>query len=258
MIALEILMEKLVFALLLGAVVFSLYLGYAVSPAIADPQPSPTTAARLTPKPIEAPSESVTLKLLGVDEAGKGQLAELNVEAVAGTGKVFIAFTSSNPVLQDETQASLKIAVDLGKKFSTRDINSIDLRYSMTAPSQTVGGKSAGAAIAVATMALLTKTKLRGDVAITGGIDEVGRITRVGGVLPKAIAAKDAGFNKFLVPPGESQVFVGKEECFEETVSGSTVRRCITKNVPVDVSIEAGIEVVEGKDVVSALKEMAA
>ncbi len=251
-------MEKLVFILLLGAVVFSLYLGYAASPAITEPVPTATIAPRLSPRPIEAPTDSVTLKLLGVDDQGKGQIAEINVEAVKGTGKVFIAFTSSNPVLQDETQASLKIAVDLGKRFATRDINAIDLRYSMTAPSQTVGGQSAGAAIAVATMALLTKTKLRGDVAITGGVDEVGRITRVGGVLPKALAAKDAGFNKLLVPPGESQVYVGKEECFDENVSGSVVHRCITKNVPVDVNTEAGIDVVEVKDVVSALKEMAA
>ena len=251
-------MEKLVLVLLLGAVVASLYLGYAASPAIGEQQPTPTMAPRLTPKPTIAPSNGVTLKLLGVDDAGKGQIAEITVESVPGTGKVFIAFTSSNPVLQDETQSSLKIAVDLGKKFSTKDINSIDLRYSMTAPSQTVGGQSAGAAIAVATMALLTDTKLRNDVAITGGVDEVGRITRVGGVLPKANAAKAAGFNKLLVPVGESQVYVGKEECFEETVSGSPVRRCITKNVPVDVSDEAGIEVVEVKDVVSALKEMAA
>ncbi len=251
-------MEKIILVLLLGAVVFSLYLGYAASPAITEPVPTPTLAARLSPKPVEAPSQSVSLKLLGVDDAGKGQIAEITVEAVKGTGKVFIAFTSSNPVLQDETQSSLKIAVDLGKRFATRDVNSIDLRYSMTAPSQTVGGQSAGAAMAVATMALLTGTKLREDVAITGGVDEIGRVTRVGGVLPKAIAAKEAGFSKFLVPTGEGQVFVGREECFDETVSGSPVRRCITKNEPVDVSVEAGIEVVEVKDVVSALKEMAA
>lgn len=266
-------MEKILLAVLLAAIVFSLYLGYAAAPGIrifpsqaqerefvqvpTGPQASVQPPATLPASPA-AGRESISVKLLGVDERGEGQLADLLVELVPGNGRVFVSLDPrTNPALQDETQESLKIAVEVARRHASADaVKSFDLRYTLTAPTQVVGGKSAGAAIAVATIALLNGKKLRGDVVITGGIDELGRLTRVGGVLPKAIAARKAGFKRLIVPQGESHTFESREECFEDIVPGAFVRRCSVKSVPVPVSQQADIEVIEVSEVTEALEEM--
>jgi PDZ domain-containing protein len=71
-----------------------------------------------------------------------------------------------------------------------------------------VRGPSAGLAFTLAVMDVLTPGDLTGDadVAVTGTIDGVGRVGPIGGAQYKAIAARRAGAEVFLVPAGEEEI----------------------------------------------------
>ena len=68
-----------------------------------------------------------------------------------------------------------------------------------------VGGPSAGLAFTLTILDVLSTGELTGgkDVAVTGTIDIEGNVGRVGGVEQKAVAARQAGAELFLVPDGE-------------------------------------------------------
>lgn len=252
----NVFVKQLLLAILLAAAVAAM-LGYLSQPYVQEEEGIQKIAIGGSAGK-QAQADKVYLLLPAVDDAGRGRLAEILVEASPGSGKAFIAFQEDTPLLSPDTQESLKIAIELGKLLATRDVNKLDLKYTMNAPSAIVGGKSAGAAVAVATIALLQGTQLRGDTLITGGIDASGNILRVGGILEKARAVKEAGFRKLVVPPGEKTAFVVREECAEERVPGGVFRRCQARSVQVDVASEVGIEIAEASDMREALAEMRA
>jgi PDZ domain-containing protein len=68
-----------------------------------------------------------------------------------------------------------------------------------------VRGPSAGLAFTLAVLDVLTPGDLSGgvDVAVTGTIDGIGRVGPIGGAQYKAVAARSAGAEVFLVPAGE-------------------------------------------------------
>lgn len=252
-------MQKQLVFFILAAAAFAIVLGYAAQPFIRTSEQlnERVNVGGAAPQSSQ-PIDKAYLLLPAVDESGRGKMAELIVEMRQGSGKVFIAFEEDAPLLSPETQESLKIAIQLGKLLATRDASKVDLHYTMNAPSSIVGGKSAGAAVAVATVALLQGISLRADVAISGGVDEQGNVLRVGGVLEKARAVRDAGFSKFVVPRGESTAFVVREECVDEPVAGGVFRRCASRTIPVDISKEVGIELVEVDNVQQAIGQMRA
>jgi Lon-like protease len=70
-----------------------------------------------------------------------------------------------------------------------------------------VRGPSAGLAFTLAVLDVLTPGDLSGghEVAVTGTIDGLGRVGPIGGAQYKAIAARSAGAELFLVPAGEEE-----------------------------------------------------
>ena len=78
-----------------------------------------------------------------------------------------------------------------------------------------VGGPSAGLAFTLALIDELSPGELTGGrpVAVTGTIDNDGRVGLVGGVAQKTVTARRAGAAAFLVPPeeaDEAKVYAGK------------------------------------------------
>lgn len=71
-----------------------------------------------------------------------------------------------------------------------------------------IGGPSAGLAMTVAILDLLSKGSLTGGhaIATTGTIDAYGNVGEVGGVAQKTIAVENAGVKYFFVPAGEAAV----------------------------------------------------
>ena len=66
-------------------------------------------------------------------------------------------------------------------------------------------GPSAGAAITTAIYSLMSKKKIRNDIAITGEIDLCGKIMEIGGLESKIFGAKAAGCKKVLCPKDNSK-----------------------------------------------------
>lgn len=221
----------------------------------------PIAAAKVLagPAPREAASaRRLTMKLVAVDSAGKGAIADLVAAITPGNGSTWIRIDRASPLINPDTQTSLRNAVEIVAGLLNFNLSSVDVFYGIIAESNLVGGRSAGAAIGVATIALFRNESLRGDVLITGTIESDGRIGEVGMILPKAVAAKEEGYRLLLVPPGESEVIQQKEECREEVIGNTIFRECHSMPVKVSVAKEAGIEVREVSNIMEAYALMKA
>ncbi len=258
-------MRNIYVGILFVAFAAALFLGYASNVAIrttpVQPEFEPQSFDSSFPVAADstvagvAPGAKVTLKLPAVDKEGKGALAEFTVEAKEGSGRLFIGFDTS-PIVNADTQSSLRIAFDVARRYSGTAHN-YDVFYTFSTQSDAVGGKSAGAAATVATMAALQGSRLRRDTLITGTIEADGGIGPVGRILEKAKAAKAYGFKTFLVPPGEGTQNVVSEECREKRLPNSFVKECSSTVDKVDVASQVpGLKITEVKDVVEAYRMM--
>ena len=81
-------------------------------------------------------------------------------------------------------------------------IDLADLPFDVTVDSQNIGGPSAGLALTLSVLDLLTPGDLTGEVqvATTGTIDPTGRVGPIGGIEQKAHAVLRAGIDVFVVP----------------------------------------------------------
>ena len=68
-----------------------------------------------------------------------------------------------------------------------------------------VGGNSAGLALTLSILDLVTPGELTGglQVATTGTINPAGVVGPIGGIIQKVVAARDGGMDLMLVPAGE-------------------------------------------------------
>ena len=192
---------------------------------------------------------SVRLKLPAVDRNDQGALADLVVERSSGDGVVFVRFSGNSPLINPDTQSSLRTALEVAQSVSGKGLSGKNLYYSISTSSDVVGGKSAGAAMAVATIAVLKGEALRPDALITGTIEPDGAIGQVGKVYQKALALKADGYNLFVVPAGEGKQSVPTEQCEEKQGANGPEKECTTVYKIVDVGEEAGIRIVEVKNV---------
>lgn len=205
-----------------------------------------------------ASSFVVQMKVPAVDSEGNGVIALLHVEAKPGSGRVLVNIRDL--LFWVDTQDSIRIARQIAAKLSGVDVSEVDLIYDIETPEgvRVVGGPSAGAAMAIATLAALRRETLAGEVMITGSVDEEGRIGKVGGTLEKAKAAKGAGAKLLLVPPGQAGILVyeTRENCTRVEGWGYVRTYCVIEQVPkwIDVGAEAGIEVVEVPSIEEAVR----
>ena len=253
-------LRNLLLLALVAAAFASFFLGYVFLPYLPplgyDSAANGSVLACASPSPCPASSSqktfSVSLKLPAVDRQNKGALADLKVRSAPGTGRVFLQFDSENPLMNPETQESLRIALAVAKQVSGKPLEGKDLFYSFVTGSDVVGGHSAGAALAVASIAVLREEELNPRVLVTGRVSWDGRIGQVGQILAKAEAVKAAGYTKFLVPPGESVQQVQVQECVEKHTPDGFFRECFMTLKEVDIGEETGLNVVEVEDVATA------
>ncbi|PIO00612.1 hypothetical protein COT72_00045 [archaeon CG10_big_fil_rev_8_21_14_0_10_43_11] len=147
---------------------------------------------------------NVHLPLIGVqetDEGAIGAIASLDVEVHDGEGRVFL---DTLPLTKIDTQASARLAKDVACLSLRIDCKAYDFFYVIRSNAPIIGGPSAGASMAVATMAALTKTPVMSDVIMTGTINPDGSIGTIGSAFEKVQAAYNGGFSRVLVPPTQS------------------------------------------------------
>lgn len=200
---------------------------------------------------LEELSES-TMKLVAIDDKGNGVLTDLSVSAVPGKGRVLVDV--ENLLFWIDTQQSIQTAKKVAETYLKKDVDKVDLTYSIRVDNgSVVGGPSAGAAFAAATVAALENKTLKQGVIITGTIEEDGNIGQVGGIIAKGKAAKEGGYRKFLVPEGEKNFTEYRKEEDCERFGSMRICNIEYKAKEVDVEEEIGMEVVEVKDINEAL-----
>lgn len=201
-------------------------------------------------------SNKVEIYLPAVDSEGNGVVTLLKVQAIPGEGRIL---TNINQLLfWIDTQQSIQTAKQVAEKVTGIDFSNVDLIYTIETNASLIEGPSAGAALTIATIAAVENKTLNESVMITGTITPDGKIGAVGGIVPKAKAAKDIGATLFLVPEGQGTQYqyIPISECKEYKFPGFYQKICSTeyKRKKVNISKDIGIEVKEVSDIEEALQ----
>lgn len=186
-------------------------------------------------------------KFVAIDERGNGVIGDLMVETRKGDGMVLVDIDELSFWL--DVQHSIRTAKHVAFDYLNLSEAKMDLIYSIKTYAQIIEGQSAGAAFTVATISALQNKALRDDTIITGMIREDGTIGKVSGIIEKAKAAKEAGFDYFLVPEGQSiQISYETKETRRKVGPMEIIE---TRRYPVEVDVEqlVGIDIIEVKDI---------
>ena len=214
---------------------------------------------KTSPKPIEftakkplANSTQAIAYLPAVDNEGNGVLTLLSVEAVPGSGRTLVDI--DNILFWGDTQHSIRIAKNVASNITGIDANNYDLVYNIYANASVIGGESAGAALTLATISVLQNKPLSKDVIITGTINHDGTIGPVQSILAKAKAARENEALVFLVPLLQSREITYETHKYCDKFGG--IEFCKEEQVPkrINISEEAGIEVIEVGSISEAMK----
>lgn len=188
---------------------------------------------------IDSPT-SVTINLPAVNMNNTGVTAFLEIDIRPGTGLVLV--NVGNIISNYDTQESMRSAAEIASDYTNKSLENVDIIYNLVANASILEGPSAGAAFAVATVFAIEDEKIRDDVMMTGMINHDFTIGPAGRIKAKAIAAKEAGSELFLVPAGESYEYNETEHCSDY---GIFEGYCQLEYVPVKIEDIAGIQVVE-------------
>ncbi len=127
----------------------------------------------------------------------------LYVEATAMPGKGRLTLTGQlGDVMKESAMAALSYVRSVSTKYGIENdwFEQHDLHIHVPAGAQPKDGPSAGVAIATATLSLITGRSLRHSLAMTGEITLRGRVTRIGGVREKVLAAHRYGLSNVILP----------------------------------------------------------
>ncbi len=127
----------------------------------------------------------------------------LTIEAVAVPGKGKATFTGK---LGDVMQESIKAAMTVVRRRAQRlgiaadFYEKTDMHIHVPEGATPKDGPSAGAAMTVALVSMLTGIPVRGDVAMTGEITLRGEVLQIGGLKEKLLAAHRGNIKTVLIP----------------------------------------------------------
>jgi uncharacterized protein len=163
------------------------------------------------------------MKLLAVKETEtgyEGGIADLYLEIKPGSGRVFL---ETFPLTRTDTQMSTRFAKAIACDVIEKDCDYVDFFYTITADSAIIAGPSAGASIAILTVAMLEDLELNENYAITGTINSGGLIGPVGGLKAKVEAGK---------------AVIGKEQVLKQLRTKSLNKVYLASNCPKDLKAD--------------------
>ena len=129
----------------------------------------------------------------------------LFIEATRMRGRGNLLLTGSlGDVMKESAQTAVSYLRSQAKRIDVdlSDYSKFDIHIHVPAGATPKDGPSAGVALVVALASLLTKRRVRSDVAMTGEISLRGRVLRVGGVKEKVLAASRFGIKQVILPEG--------------------------------------------------------
>ncbi len=129
----------------------------------------------------------------------------LQIQMKSGEGRVLI--DTEGVLLEPNVQSTVKTAFQVAQNISGADLRKKDIIFRIVNSfneTLVLSGESAGAAMTVGLVALVTGRQVKQGVVITGEINEDGSLGKVSQIEPKAEAAKRANATTFLVPQGQA------------------------------------------------------
>jgi ATP-dependent Lon protease len=129
----------------------------------------------------------------------------LFIEATRMRGRGNLILTGSlGEVMKESAQTAVSYLRSQARKLELdfEDYHKHDLHIHVPAGATPKDGPSAGIAIVVALASLLSKRRVKSDVAMTGEISLRGRVLRVGGIKEKVLAAERFGMKQVILPEG--------------------------------------------------------
>jgi len=124
-----------------------------------------------------------------------GDILFIEASKVPGTGKLILT-GQLGEVMKESAQAALT----LSKSFLAESLEKTDIHIHVPAGATPKDGPSAGVAMFLALVSLLTGKPVRADVAMTGEISLRGLVLPIGGVKEKTLAALRAGIKTVMLP----------------------------------------------------------
>jgi ATP-dependent Lon protease len=146
------------------------------------------------------------------------------VEAARMRGSKQLILTGSlGEVLRESARTALSFCRSRAETFGIDPefYAASDIHVHIPAGAISKEGPSAGVAITLALISLLTGRPVRRDVASTGELSLLGEVLPVGGIREKLMAARGAGMSVVILPQG-CEARVGSVE--EEVVAGLDIR----------------------------------
>src|SRR5579883_668364 len=130
-----------------------------------------------------------------------GDILFIEATATPGAGRLILT-GQLGEVMRESAQAALSIvknrAVSLG--IDPNRFEKTDIHIHVPAGATPKDGPSAGVAMFMALISLLTDRTVRGDTAMTGEIILRGLVLPVGGIKEKVVAAHRAGITRVMLP----------------------------------------------------------
>jgi ATP-dependent Lon protease len=124
-----------------------------------------------------------------------GDILFIEASKVPGSGKLILT-GQLGEVMKESAQAALT----LSKTLTGETLEKFDLHIHVPAGATPKDGPSAGVAMYLSLVSLLTGKPVRADVAMTGEISLRGLVLPIGGVKEKTLAALRAGIGSVMLP----------------------------------------------------------
>ncbi|MDH4190356.1 MAG: endopeptidase La, partial [Betaproteobacteria bacterium] len=124
-----------------------------------------------------------------------GDILFIEATRVPGSGKLILTGQLGD-VMKESAQAALTLA----KIYTGEALDKVDVHVHVPAGATPKDGPSAGMAMFLALVSLLSGKPVRNDIAMTGEISLRGLVLPIGGVKEKSLAALRAGIHTVMLP----------------------------------------------------------
>jgi ATP-dependent Lon protease len=124
-----------------------------------------------------------------------GDILFIESSKVPGKGKLILTGQLGD-VMKESAQAALTLA----KNTLGLPLDNVDIHVHVPAGATPKDGPSAGVAMYLSLVSLLTDKPIRADIAMTGEISLRGLVMPIGGLKEKSLAALRAGIKTVMVP----------------------------------------------------------
>src|SRR5580658_5955899 len=157
-------------------------------------------AGRFTSDVAERTEEAGVATGLAWTSVG-GEILFIEATRMYGTGKLQLTGQLGD-VMKESAQAALSYVRTNSERFGiAKDfLEKSDIHIHIPAGGMPKDGPSAGVTMFTALVSMLTGTRVRHDVAMTGEITLRGRVLPIGGLKEKVLAAHRAGIKRVIVP----------------------------------------------------------